>query len=85
MWLSVALCGSLWHFLSQREPERIFVALSGSLLLSVALSLSLAHSGFVHVHVIPSKAKQRRLCESSRSDNSQSELHYFQFNCRGFF
>ena len=33
------LCGSLWHFLSQREPERISVALSDSLFLFVVLSL----------------------------------------------
>ena len=43
LWLSVALCGSLsgsvLHSLSQRELERIPVALSGSLLLSVVLSL----------------------------------------------
>ena len=42
-WLSVALCGSLsgsvLHSLSQRELERIPVALSGSLLLSVVFSL----------------------------------------------
>ena len=43
LWLSVALCGSLsgsvLHSLSQRELERIPVALSGSLLLSVVFSL----------------------------------------------
>ena len=40
----MALCGSisdyLWHSLSQREPERIYVALCCSLWLSLALSQS---------------------------------------------